>query len=685
MDEQLRQKILDEAIRIGDELLDLAEHDKKSMSWKTMSMDLSKSPTEDGFIVWRKSESIYAGVAGIVLFLAELYKQTKDDKYLNAAIEGMRWIESYCANFATDYYAFLAGRMSVPYVMLKMFELTQDCRYIEKALKVAEPCADFLRSSRVVNDLINGTSGTLLALMHLHAMTGENRLLEKIDLFLNHLIESAHRGPQGLYWDNSPKKIHGLCGFSHGAAGVGFVFLEAARYLGRESLYHVAEEAFLYETYHFDKTKRNWPDFRKGIWTSEDLEAHKKAYWESDMSFFTTPRYMNAWCHGAPGIGLSRLRAFELLKDKKYAEAARVAIQTTREYDNELDINPKTATARSCTLCHGSAGNAELFLEAYNIFGNEEYWLFAEEVALQALAHRDMNHGYISGYGRAGTTSDLSLFIGNAGLGYFYLRLLAPREIPSILAPKILANAPRHNGMPGHSTINISLPSIRKKLAQKLFRRTIFVVEKLLPDMVSNYFEQPASSDAVAGETFSAFLDELFLPMLAPKEREIVSDAFALELEKWKLDQAISSNAFLNIKAILHAEEARQLIERQAENFHTLELALEAEAKIISTGWNWTSSQETDWLINLSSEAGMYAVLLKTDPENRVVEKGLSTFSYAVLSCFSEKTCVENALQKVIASFEVVSDEDEAAIRKAATEQIKEAILGGILTLSQQM
>ncbi|MGH7599051.1 MAG: lanthionine synthetase LanC family protein [bacterium] len=134
---------------------------------------------------------------------------------------------------------------------------------------------------------------------------------------------------------------------------------------------------------------------------------------------------MNAWCHGAPGIGLSRLRAFELLKKEEYADAARVAIQTTLEAESKLKNNCEEVAARSYTLCHGSGGNAELFLEAYKIFGNEKYLLLAEKVALQTLAHGKMNHGYISGYGRAGTQKDLSLFMGKAGVGYFYLRVFA--------------------------------------------------------------------------------------------------------------------------------------------------------------------------------------------------------------------------------------------------------------------
>jgi hypothetical protein len=121
-------------------------------------------------------------------------------------------------------------------------------------------------------------------------------------------------------------------------------------------------------------------------------------------------------------------------------------------------------------------------------------------------------------------------------------------------------------------------------------------------------------------------------------------------------------------------------MERSAEDFHNLDLVLDSDVKIFLTSWNWTSSHEADWLMNISLDAEMYAVLLKADPDYRIVEKGLSNFSYALLSCFSEKTCVEKAVNCVIDSFEVAAHE-EAGIRKVAMEQIKEAVWAGILVV----
>jgi lantibiotic modifying enzyme len=166
-----------------------------------------------------------------------------------------------------------------------------------------------------VDDLINGNSGTLLGLLHLHAASGEKWILESIDCFIRHLVDRANHGPAGLYWDRSPQLISGLFGFSHGAAGIGFVFLELGHYFQNEAFYTIARQAFLYEGYFFNQAKKhkNWPDLRRGIYSDDDYREHQKAFLEGDMDFFTSGGDMNAWCHGAAGIGLSRVRAFQLL------------------------------------------------------------------------------------------------------------------------------------------------------------------------------------------------------------------------------------------------------------------------------------------------------------------------------------------------------------------------------------
>ena len=48
-----------------------------------------------------------------------------------------------------------------------------------------------------------------------------------------------------------------------------------------------------------------------------------------------------AWCHGAPGIGLSRLRALELLADDRYRPAAEAAVRATLQVMSDREVNDR--------------------------------------------------------------------------------------------------------------------------------------------------------------------------------------------------------------------------------------------------------------------------------------------------------------------------------------------------------
>ncbi|WP_442168444.1 lanthionine synthetase LanC family protein, partial [Rhizobium leguminosarum] len=80
--------------------------------------------------------------------------------------------------------------------------------------------------------------------------------------------------------------------------GIAWALLELHRETSLEAFRIAAEEGFRYEQHWFSPEQENWPDLRnyqaKATGTKQSLA------------------YSTAWCHGAPGIGLSRLRAYEI-------------------------------------------------------------------------------------------------------------------------------------------------------------------------------------------------------------------------------------------------------------------------------------------------------------------------------------------------------------------------------------
>jgi len=202
-------------------------------------------------------------------------------------------------------------------------------------------------------------------------------------------------------------------GFSHGAAGVGHALLELYRAVGDTKYRAAAEQAFRYERRWFAADVGNWPDFRNGF--------------ERRRSIGPPFSYGTSWCHGAPGIALSRLRAFEILDDDGCRDEAIVALKTTHETTAEALLG----VGVNFSLCHGMAGNADVLLEGYRVLGAERSsdHVLAREVAQRGIDDAGGRRGWLCGTGGGETPN---LMLGLAGIGYFYLRLY-DRRIPSVL------------------------------------------------------------------------------------------------------------------------------------------------------------------------------------------------------------------------------------------------------------
>lgn len=144
----------------------------------------------------------------------------------------------------------------------------------------------------------------------------------------------------------------------------------------------------------------------------------------------TEPAYNMAWCHGAPGIGIARLRIYFLLdKDPEVKKELESAIQTTI---TPLQY-PVSQGQGNYSLCHGNCGNAELMLLSDDLLGKRpELRQVAEAVGLNGINQRgNQDLPWECGVMNAGEAPNLLL--GIAGIGYYYLRLYDSKKVPSIL------------------------------------------------------------------------------------------------------------------------------------------------------------------------------------------------------------------------------------------------------------
>lgn len=643
----MNQRYLQGAIAIGDSLLEKAHKSEDGYWWETMSLG------GDNQAEWHVAESLYSGVGGIVYFFMELHKRTNEPKYYEAIVEGARWLEKYCDNNKTTYYAFYTGRMGVAYLMLQLADYFKDEIYKEKALKIVENCEVFLESDRLIDDLINGSSGAVLGLLHLHAATGNEQLLKKIERFTDHLISRAHFGRQGLYWDRSSNSITGLCGFSHGASGIGYVFLELGHYFQNNTFYWIAEQAFAYENHAYNAKYENWPDFRKGIYDEKSFKEHREQYVKGNKDFFFAAGDMSAWCHGAPGIGLSRVRAYELLKKDRYLEDLQKALnKTTKVSVNLEELNVPYV------LCHGGGGNAILFLEAARVLNDPSYYQSAVKVANRALSYREKNDAYISGY--SGLRGDVSFFMGDAGIGYFYL-LMADENLsrPSILKPDI---AVIYQG-PKAGLLAMDDAKLYEILAGKLYPKTFEYLKH--HDLVG----ANSLSDNIVGTVKTGFR----------KAVEVVNDPQLAEVWKYEnmkidTDRAIASHSYSHIKRVVEVERNRAILDD--------EQSLLKAAVTLPEGYILTVAPQQLELAAEDEEEN-YVILMPTSEV--LLEFPLNYFSYAVIQKFEQPKVVEEAVNEMIDEFEVSNESEIKQVKMATLNQIKEAMKQGILQLNHSV
>jgi len=174
------------------------------------------------------------------------------------------------------------------------------------------------------------------------------------------LLQTATRGARGYSW-TAPSAVPAcdLLGLAHGAGGAGIALLEVFMASGERKFAVAAEEAFRYEDSFFDAAVGNWPDFREK--DVREFVKQPEAYDDRlevlglSRTLSPKPGFMSAWCHGAPGVGLTRLRAHFLTKSPEMAVSGRLATSATMR---TLD------RPGNHSLCHGLFGNCFTVLYA---------------------------------------------------------------------------------------------------------------------------------------------------------------------------------------------------------------------------------------------------------------------------------------------------------------------------------
>lgn len=390
----LQDWLLEAAQTVAERLATLAIDGDDDATW------LGVQPTDPGvFEAVPLQDDLYDGLPGIALFLAYLAATTDNPdaqllaeravRCLDRRVSGLMALERPLGGFV--------GWGGLIYAYTHLAHLWNRDDLLVKAGTFAEHIAAGVASDKNL-DVLSGAAGAIAALLVLHDAGGGPRALEVAELCGLHLVAhlprltAEQRGPQG--WAT------GLTGFSHGAAGFGWAMLRLWQRTGTPELRVLGRTVIQEERLQYDAEAGNWPDRR----------------WSSNTN---RPRFSTQWCHGSPGIGLSRLTLIGLLEGRELWPDVDAAIAS---------VLRDGLGQRSHCLCHGDLGNLELLHTAARL-GALDPEVFREK--LTETAQRMSRDGI--GFGTPMHAESPGLMTGLSGVGYALLRFARPNSVPNVL------------------------------------------------------------------------------------------------------------------------------------------------------------------------------------------------------------------------------------------------------------
>jgi lantibiotic modifying enzyme len=350
---------------------------------------------------------LYGGTSGVALFLAEAGTRLDDDRLRATAIGAIRQALDHADRIHPGLRDGLyLGSIGVAYAaarvagLLDREEVMAGARELLRAWRL-----DDTRSASA--DVMSGCAGGVAGLLALTELVEEPWLVEAAASLGEELIARAEPTASGWSWaEPGRRSMFNLCGFSHGAAGIGHALAELFGVTGDSRFREAAERAADHERSWFDSRTGTWPDLRDVA-----LLAGRDA---------PIPAADSSWCNGAPGIALARLRAAELLGSAALDRDAILALEACERHVSELVVHAPA----DFSLCHGAACTGDALLYAAD--GPEDrYRALAVKIGRDGIErhHGPRATGFPCGMPQGETPG---LLLGLAGIGMFYLRLWDP-------------------------------------------------------------------------------------------------------------------------------------------------------------------------------------------------------------------------------------------------------------------
>ncbi|HCT58974.1 MAG TPA: hypothetical protein DGD08_17375, partial [Gemmatimonas aurantiaca] len=338
---------------IADRLIHLAVQRDDDANWLGVSL-----VNEKHWSLQPLGDDLYNGRLGVALFLLECDRllghpeaRALASKTLESCARRMQWRVDQRPALSEQPRSFggsaFHGHAGEAFVLAHAARVWHEPRYAALAESLIEYAGqDIARDDQL--DVIAGVAGYLLVSSTLLdesvgiSPAVRERIAEHMQQAGQQLLRNAERREDGWAWTTPIDASHPLTGFSHGASGIALALHRAGRRLGRADLIDAAYQAVRYERHAYEAANGRWPDYRRiAIQPPE-------GGWPS----------MHAWCHGAPGIGLSRMA---LLADQPDVHAMQ-ALHT--DLERTVRDTVRWGFTGNHSLCHGMLGNYALLHDA---------------------------------------------------------------------------------------------------------------------------------------------------------------------------------------------------------------------------------------------------------------------------------------------------------------------------------
>jgi class II lanthipeptide synthase len=415
--------LVDAALRIGRDLATGAEPVRGGVTWyaeKVVGIDARAPVIGHGDV----EETLYDGTAGIAVALAACATAvgpSEGDQLAGTARAAVRHALGGARDLLeTGRLGLFNGATGIAFAIAATGRMLEDAALLDQASALAAAAAS--RAAAAGNgtelDLIGGDAGMLLGLLGIAATLGRPAPAALLHSSGARVAAAALPQEWGAAWPTDAAAPGGppLLGFGHGAAGIALALAEAAAVTGDARARAACADGLEFERSWYDRDRVAWPDLRG----SDD--AGEPSGW------------MAAWCHGAIGIGLSRLRLYGLTREPLTLAEASAALQAARDLVVHAGTRLRAGMTTDCTACHGLGGVVELLLVAAKTLDVADHERAARRVAALLLEQRAAGDGaWPCGLPGAGEVP--GLMTGTAGIALTLLRAAGAVDTPTPLLP----------------------------------------------------------------------------------------------------------------------------------------------------------------------------------------------------------------------------------------------------------